>query len=692
MVNPIREIGQNTYYEEQRGLFTKAKKDGNDAILGAKTDNEFGSDVAVVFDTNNVHFLGTTEDVENFRAWKQSKDSENSTDLFNTPIYRGYATMSEDEAVDLDETIAGTAMDYIKGFDAGYHFTSSRSEAYDYATGRTDKSEETFMNDEGQVITQQNRHYRGDYAHVSAYTIDPSAKVVYFNDVLEANAHPELMRDADVIVLKQGTLGSTNTEYIVRKGAKHLVHKIESSNIESPILTPSKEDLPLKIGSVVEYNNELYLVRGFSSSGGLQLIKTDGSNFSGTPQPNKVTAVKYQYPVISHKGTDYIVTDKDNIYTLAKTAKGSRLVYTADASNVGKDRNFLISRALVYRGKARWDKSQNYIVTDTGVVYESNGELYNSDRAQQLVKETYPEKFTTEPIAPVYVEPVVQTDDTTLGIVLNQGQQDAVDGVLKFLNDSTDYEPVIVNGKAGTGKTTIVNEILKKYGKRQSVWIVALSHKAKQVLMDKISLENKDRYNVKGKTIASSQGKTLDFDTGKFADGDTDTNFPAIMFVDEASMVEDEAFAKFLNIAEKHHTKIVFLGDSGQLPPIEENEQGEYKHQPSEISPVFKLSKQSKLTERVRQGEDSPILPYADYYWNYSHKMSKVLPTRADNVQIVSSKGALLFDEVLSIPYSFFEKAIKTANPNLIKIVTYTNAVRQELNQSVHERFFGDAV
>lgn len=536
MINPIRETGQNTYYEEQRGLFTKAEKDGNDAILGAKTDNEFGSDVAVVFDTNNVHFLGTTEDVENFRAWKQSKESENSIDLSNTPIYRGYATMSEDEAVDLDETIAGTAMDYIKGFDAGYHFTSSRSEAHDYATGRTDKSEETFMNDEGQVITQQNRHYRGDYAHVSAYTIDPSAKVVYFNDVLEANAHPELMRDADVIVLKQGTLGSTNTEYIVRKGAKHLVHKIESRN-------------------------------------------------------------------------------------------------------------------------------------------EGNSE-----------------KFTTEPIAPVYVEPVVQTDDTTLGIVLNQGQQDAVDGVLKFLNDSADYEPVIVNGKAGTGKTTIVNEILKKYGKRQSVWIVALSHKAKQVLMDKISLENKDRYNVKGKTIASSQGKTLDFDTGKFADGDTDTNFPAIMFVDEASMVEDEAFAKFLNIAEEHHTKIVFLGDSGQLPPIEENEKGEYKHQPSEISPVFKLSKQSKLTERVRQGEDSPILPYADYYWNYSHKMSKVLPTRADNVQIISSKGALLFDEVLSIPYSFFEKAIKTANPNLIKIVTYTNAVRQELNQRVHERFFGDAV
>lgn len=175
---------------------------------------------------------GELETVGIVKVQTSTVDAKNlsTPDLSSTPIYRGYATMSETDANDLDETVAGTAMDYIKGFDAGYHFTSSRSEAHDYATGRTDKSEETFMNDEGQVITQQNRHYRGDYAHVSAYTIDPSAKVVYFDDVLEANAHPELMRDADVIVLKQGTLGSTNTEYIVRKGAKHLVHKIESRN------------------------------------------------------------------------------------------------------------------------------------------------------------------------------------------------------------------------------------------------------------------------------------------------------------------------------------------------------------------------------------------------------------------------------------------------------------------------------
>ena len=33
----------------------------------------------------------------------------------------------------------------------------------------------------------------------------------------------------------------------------------------------------------------------------------------------------------------------------------------------------------------------------------------------------------------------------------------------------------------------------------------------------------------------------------------------------------------------------------------------------------------ASLTERVRQGEDSPILPFSDYYWNNSESENTVL-------------------------------------------------------------------
>ena len=77
--NPIVEKNQNTYYEEQRGLFTKAKQNKNDAIVSNEANNEFESDVIVVFNPKeNVHLLGTKQDVEDFKNWKNSnKDKTN---------------------------------------------------------------------------------------------------------------------------------------------------------------------------------------------------------------------------------------------------------------------------------------------------------------------------------------------------------------------------------------------------------------------------------------------------------------------------------------------------------------------------------------------------------------------------------------------------------------------------------------
>lgn len=77
--NPIVEKNQNTYYEEQRGLFTKAKRDKNDAIVSNEANNEFGSDVVVIFNPKeNVHFLGTKQDIESFKNWKSSNKDKNN--------------------------------------------------------------------------------------------------------------------------------------------------------------------------------------------------------------------------------------------------------------------------------------------------------------------------------------------------------------------------------------------------------------------------------------------------------------------------------------------------------------------------------------------------------------------------------------------------------------------------------------
>ena len=74
LTNPIIEEGQNTYYEEERGLFTKAKNNGNNSIISNKSKNEFGSDVAIMFNPQkDVHFLGTKSDIQAFKKWKHEE-------------------------------------------------------------------------------------------------------------------------------------------------------------------------------------------------------------------------------------------------------------------------------------------------------------------------------------------------------------------------------------------------------------------------------------------------------------------------------------------------------------------------------------------------------------------------------------------------------------------------------------------
>lgn len=130
-------------------------------------------------------------------------------------MYRGYALAENREATSIEETIGHTAVDYDESLKGSIYFTSSAEEAQDYANTRTDKSDETFVNDAGETITQRNRHYTGDYAKVSRYALKPNAKVEHYKnmrDYVQKGANST----ADVIILDEGTMWKDNTEYIVK--------------------------------------------------------------------------------------------------------------------------------------------------------------------------------------------------------------------------------------------------------------------------------------------------------------------------------------------------------------------------------------------------------------------------------------------------------------------------------------------
>jgi hypothetical protein len=130
--NPIEETGQNTYYEEQRGLFTQAKKNNNDAILSNSAKNEFNSDVAVVFNPEeNVHILGTKIDLQRFSKWKEKSNKlSKAIDVNGEPIiteFDGDRVFVSDPEYDSTKELTELDTSKIKSVDNTGSFSASDS-------------------------------------------------------------------------------------------------------------------------------------------------------------------------------------------------------------------------------------------------------------------------------------------------------------------------------------------------------------------------------------------------------------------------------------------------------------------------------------------------------------------------------------------------------------------------------------
>lgn len=320
-------------------------------------------------------------------------------------------------------------------------------------------------------------------------------------------------------------------------------------------------------------------------------------------------------------------------------------------------------------------------------------------------KKLEPKKTKTE-------SPVRNTDVTTVrstgksgGITYNKEQQSAIVNAVSFLKTNTDpTQYYVIEGKAGTGKTTIAKEILKEFEDEQ-IYVAAVSHKAKGVIKSSFGDDTRGKkfFSIAGllgmKGINDNDTQTTKFQVGlKVPLLD---NPPALLVIDEASMITEDVLKKIININSSlsRPFQMLFLGDIGQIQPIRD-EQSEFYRTHKDLlnkkSDIFNSKHKSKLITRVRQGEANPILPYADYFWENSQKENPELnPTQhiVRNNQITDN-GSLLFSnseaEVLNSVIKAVRNAVEKGLTNHVKIVTYHVNEKTELNQKIHEALFGN--
>lgn len=342
--------------------------------------------------------------------------------------------------------------------------------------------------------------------------------------------------------------------------------------------------------------------------------------------------------------------------------------------------------------------------------YQENDSQY-AKLIEQIKQKFYIDTKKLEPEETKTESPVKNTDVTTVrstgksgGITYNKEQQSAIVNAVSFLKTNTDpTQYYVIEGKAGTGKTTIAKEILKEFEDEQ-IYVAAVSHKAKGVIKNSFGEDTRGKKFFSIASLLGMKGiNDNDTQTTKFQVGTKVPlldNPPALLVIDEASMITEDVLKKIIDINSSlsRPFQMLFLGDIGQIQPIRDDQSEFYRTHKDLLnkkSDIFNSKHKSKLITRVRQGEANPILPYADYFWENSQKENPELnPTQhiVRNNQITDN-GSLLFSnseaEVLNSVIKAVRNAVEKGLTNHVKIVTYHVNEKTELNQKIHEALFG---
>ena len=174
-------------------------------------------------------------------------------------------------------------------------------------------------------------------------------------------------------------------------------------------------------------------------------------------------------------------------------------------------------------------------------------------------------------------------------ITFNKEQFDGVNKIRNWLKNGETL--FTLAGYAGTGKSTIIKKILDNY--RYGVVVSAPTHKAKKVVMNTTGKE--------GRTLHSLLGLRPDVDLDNFNPNDPKFNPIAIprigdynfVIIDEASMINLELYEMILDKVKDIRTKVIFMGDPAQIPPVGEKESAVFNNMTNLYHQLTKIERQN---------------------------------------------------------------------------------------------------
>jgi len=280
-------------------------------------------------------------------------------------------------------------------------------------------------------------------------------------------------------------------------------------------------------------------------------------------------------------------------------------------------------------------------------------------------------------------------------IILTPSQSAAFDDIVSSLPKR---RPVLLQGSAGTGKTTLTKYIVEHLYDlgTYSICAIAPTHKARRVIAQ---ILNSDAIiPITTFTIASALSKIREHSyVGTKHYGQSNVKKLSsynLFLVDEVSMISDNDMQILLNYVAHTNKHVLLIGDDNQIPCPNAG----FMHPINTVTGVTETYIQKRdsyvftdpaihkviLTDIVRQAEGSPIIRLANYVRSHINE-----DITANDIITNSGEG----NEVIPLNdihdrYCALWSTIPKEQP---RVIAYTNAAVRTHNLEIRARLYPDA-
>ncbi len=261
-------------------------------------------------------------------------------------------------------------------------------------------------------------------------------------------------------------------------------------------------------------------------------------------------------------------------------------------------------------------------------------------------------------------------------VTLTDSQQKSLMSLKKFAKSK--HKHFRLTGYAGTGKSFLIAQFLKWLQEQDINFIAASPTNKAAKNLEAIGTDNGFSFEVT--TIAKLLGQQPELNeaTGKeeFVTGDSTIGDYDLVILDEFSMISKSNFEDIVCEIYGKDTKIVYVGDPAQLPPVGEKF-------PIIATHIY-ITQSANLSEVVRY--DGDIARIAETIRNESlfNKVLYPFVTTSDETITCLDREAWL-DYAIRL----FKSSEYQANPNYARILVWRNKTASVLNDSVRYSLWG---